>query len=457
MNDNNILPAVRHLARAARRGPLAIGLSTLVFLGGCLSGGGGGGDAGTSGSTSATGTSAASTTSGSTSGSSSGSTGGSAGSGSTGSTGSGSSGSTGSTAPPQTANAIQVGPARAIKTIAAAAAAARDGDTVEIDAGTYTGDVAVWTQRNLTIRGVGGRPRLDAGGTSAEGKAIFVVRGDNVTIQNIEMVNCRVPDQNGAGIRHESGKLVVRDVIFDSNENGILTAAGSTMSLEVHDSRFINNGYGDGRSHNIYVGDIARFTAQGSYFTRARIGHLLKSRARENFILYNRLTDETGTASYELEFPHGGMAYVIGNLIEQAATTDNPNIVAYGMEGLPYSSNELHLAHNTIVNNRPAGGVFVAAAAGSTASLVNNLFVGPGTTALNGASTLTGNASVTAAEFVNAAAYDYRLTSGSSRRGTVAAAGTGGGQSLVPTRQYVHPASSQAITAPGAWSPGAFQ
>jgi hypothetical protein len=440
MNDNNILPACRLVARAARRGTLALGLSTLVFLGGCLSGGGGGGDASASGGSSSTaGTSAATTTSGSTGGST------------------GGSGTTGSTTPPQTANAIQVGPARAIKTIAAAAAAARDGDTVEIDAGTYTGDVAVWTQRNLTIRGVGGRPRLDAGGTSAEGKAIFVVRGDNVTIENIAMVNCRVPDQNGAGIRHETGRLIVRNVVFDSNENGILTGAGSTMTLDVIDSQFINNGYGDGQSHNLYVGDIARFTAQGSWFTRARIGHLLKSRARQNFILYNRLTDETGTASYELEFPNGGMAFVIGNLIQQTATTDNTNIVAYGMEGLPYSANELYLAHNTIVNDRSAGGVFVAAVAGSTATLVNNLFVGPGSMALNGASTLTGNASVTAAEFVNPATYDYRLTSGSARRGTVAAGGTGGGQSLVPTRQYVHPASSQAITAPGAWSPGAFQ
>lgn len=35
-------------------------------------------------------------------------------------------------------------------------------------------------------------------------------------------------------------------------------------------------------------------------------------------IYYNRLTDEAGgQASYELEFPNGGMVYVVGNIVEQ--------------------------------------------------------------------------------------------------------------------------------------------
>ena len=47
----------------------------------------------------------------------------------------------------------------------------------------------------------------------------------------------------------------------------------------------------------------------------AIVGHLLKSRAAANYVLYNRLTGENGTDSYELDLPKRGTSYVIGNLI----------------------------------------------------------------------------------------------------------------------------------------------
>nr|MBP6802426.1 hypothetical protein [Zoogloea sp.] len=68
---------------------------------------------------------------------------------------------------------LRVGPQEAIRTIAMAAARAQDGDTVEIVAGTYVGDVAVWSQKRLTIRGIGGRAVLEAGGRIAEEKGIW--------------------------------------------------------------------------------------------------------------------------------------------------------------------------------------------------------------------------------------------------------------------------------------------
>ena len=58
-----------------------------------------------------------------------------------------------------------------------AARLARDGEVIEIRAGDYRGQSAVWTQNNLIIRGAGGRPVMLADGKSAEGKAIWVVRG----------------------------------------------------------------------------------------------------------------------------------------------------------------------------------------------------------------------------------------------------------------------------------------
>jgi hypothetical protein len=44
----------------------------------------------------------------------------------------------------------------------------------------------VWTQDKLIIRGAAERPVMLADGKSAEGKAIWVVRGGKVRIENVE-------------------------------------------------------------------------------------------------------------------------------------------------------------------------------------------------------------------------------------------------------------------------------
>src|SRR5258708_2780718 len=72
---------------------------------------------------------------------------------------------------------IRVGPREAVATIEAASRLARDGDTVEIEAGDYVGDVTSWNQNDLTLRATGGRVRIFAAGEAAERKAIWVVKG----------------------------------------------------------------------------------------------------------------------------------------------------------------------------------------------------------------------------------------------------------------------------------------
>ena len=273
---------------------------------------------------------------------------------------------------------LQVGPERSIRTLREAAQLARDGDTVVVDAAEYRGDAAVWPQSSLLIRGEGGRANLHADGVSAEGKALFVVRGVDVRIVNFGFAGARVRDRNGAGIRLERGaRLTVENCRFDDNENGILTANDAAGELHVVDSAFTNNGAGDGQSHNLYVGAIGKLTVVGSYFARARVGHLLKTRARESVIAYSRLSGEDGSASYELEFPSGGRATVIGCLIQQGSGSQNATIVSYGTEGYRWEANALAIAFCTIVNDRPGDATFVRAAKGDAAvELTHNLLVG---------------------------------------------------------------------------------
>ncbi len=354
---------------------------------------------------------------------------------------------------------IRVGPGQPVRSVAQAATLARDGDVVEIEAGDYVGDVAVWAQRRLTIRGVRGRPRLNAGGASAEGKAIWVIRGQAVAVENVAFAGTRVRDRNGAGIRLEAGRLIVRGCLFEDNENGILVANDPSIELEVHNSEFARNGAGDGQSHGLYAGWIAKLVVRGSYFHHGNVGHLLKSGARENIILYNRLTDETGgRASYELELFAGGIAVVVGNLIGQASTTQNSVMVSFGAGGYRWPKNELHIAQNTLVNDRPNGGTFVRTHAGPAAVRVaNNVLVGRGGFDLKTPHELADNVPAEWSDLALPQRFDYRLKAGSRLARSARDPGEANGIPLRPTAEYAHPARAIELPSGLALSPGAFQ
>jgi hypothetical protein len=381
---------------------------------------------------------------------------------------------------------LEVGPSKKIRTIAQAAKIARSGDTIVVEPGVYAGDVAVFTQDRLTIRVGGGRARLNANGASAEGKAIWVVRGGNITVENFEFVGARVPDHNGAGIRFEKGRLVLRNCLFRDNENGILTAGDKAAELEIENSEFERNGTVEGYGHQLYAGQIASLKVTGSYFHHAVGGHLLKSRAARNVIMYNRLTDEDGgEASYELEFPNGGQAYVVGNLIGQSATTQNEAIVAIGLEGYRWPKNELYLVNNTLIDGRPANGYFLRAAPGlQLLKAMNNLLVAgrshdfapfsadpkgtlrdPGKTVRlpdpgvrqgdeGTKAELRNNFVASRDEFAQAARFDYRVRDRSALTGKFQAPGTANGVDLTPRAEYAHPAQTRRLagepTLPGA-------
>lgn len=345
------------------------------------------------------------------------------------------------------ARILRVGPGSDMPTIAAAAAIAQDGDTIEIEAGDYSGDVAVWKQNRLVIRGVGGRPRLIAAGASAERKAIWVIRGGDITVENIEFTGARVPDKNGAGIRFEKGRLTIRNCHFLDNENGILTGGGDA-ELTIENSEFGHNGAGDGYSHNLYVGALRKLSVIGSYFHHAKLGHLLKSRAAENHILYNRLTDESGgRASYELEFPNGGIAFVIGNIIEQSATSENGNIISFGAEVYKHPANELYLINNTIDNNRPQGGGYLAVRPGAhIVKAYNNLLIGKGplNSGINGE--FINNPNVDWDTFILAQRHDYRTRRDNPLQRSYVPPGAARGVDLAPAREYIHPAGTRLLT-----------
>jgi VCBS repeat-containing protein len=245
---------------------------------------------------------------------------------------------------------LTVGAGKQFATLAAAVAASRDGDVIGIDAGTYVNDFATINTK-ITIVGVGGMANLVATGLIGNGKGILVTNTD-VTIQNLSFSGAKVADLNGAGIRYQGGNLTVQDSYFHDNENGILANASTTGTITIDDSEFFNNGRGDGYSHGIYIGNIAKLTITDSLFHNANIGHEIKSRAQETVIENSRIFDEPdGTASYSIDLPNGGKATIRGNVIEQGPVSDNPAIIHFGGEGSPYAGSSLLVEHNVVVNH----------------------------------------------------------------------------------------------------------
>jgi hypothetical protein len=357
---------------------------------------------------------------------------------------------------------LTVGPGKTYATPCAAVAAAADGDIIEIDAaGSYDGDVCAIPKNRLTLKGVGGRPRIDAAGKNYGGKGIWVISGADTTVENIEFSGATVPDKNGAGIRQEGPNLTVRGSYFHDNENGILSGGGPTTAIVVEYSEFANNGFGDGFSHNMYIGHEGRFTLRYSYSHGAKVGHLVKSRAAENYILYNRLSGEDGTGSYEIDLPNAGTSYIIGNLIQQGPSTQNPTLVAYGAEGTTPDNpgHALFAVNNTFVNDRTAGGTFISvgSAIATPAVITNNIFFGTGTVTNQSSAVQTTNFTQGDPGLVNRAAYDYRLATGSPCINAGSDPGTGGSFVLLPSREYVHPAGAVDRAIAGMVDIGAYE
>ncbi|MGC4114430.1 MAG: right-handed parallel beta-helix repeat-containing protein [Myxococcales bacterium] len=361
------------------------------------------------------------------------------------------------------AGTLQVGPGKQYAKPCAAFAAAQAGDTVEIDAagnGTYDGDVCGFNKADLVIRGVNGRAKIDAAGKNAQGKAIWVIQGANNTVENIELSGCTVQDQNGAGIRQEGRNLTVRGCYFHDNENGILTGADAQSEILIETSEFANNGYGDGYSHNMYIGHVGKFTLRSCYSHHAKIGHLVKSRAAQNFILYNKLIDAAdGTASYEIDLPNGGTSVILGNVIQQGQGTDNSTIVSYRAEGgsAENPGDDLYFVNNTVVDNRSPAGMFVRVNATTPAVIKNNIFRGAGQVTNQANAVLANNLVNTDPLFVAAATYDYHLLTGSPAINAGADPGTGAGMSLTPASQYVETAKFEVRPSDGTLDLGAFE
>jgi hypothetical protein len=367
-------------------------------------------------------------------------------------------------------------------TFAQAAAAAQSGDTVQVQPGTYTNFDVKWYADNLTIQAVGGPVVLDEFGYAISNeKGIFDIIGNNAVVQGITFENAHDFGDNGhnyAGIRDEGSGLTLNACTFLNNDEGLLvTPLGSGVSnVFVEYSVFSNNGFGDGYSHNLYVNQVNSFTLEYSSTTDSYYGHDVKSRALNNYLLYNFIGDSGSGPSDQaalVDLPDGGNSYLIGNVIHKGSSAANGTMIDSNVEGYDDSTQEnptqlLEVVNNTVVNDRSSGSdVLVFGSQTAPVDLINNLFSGQGEggTAIysgqNGAPAAPATNESNLAEldpgFVNAAGLNYELTAGSAAIDAGVNPTTINGFSLTPTNEYVAVANTEPRPVAGPLDIGAYE
>ena len=252
---------------------------------------------------------------------------------------------------PAVAKLLAVGPDQVLTMPSAAAAVAAPGDTITIAPGEYF-DCAVWSADQLTIEGTGEAVVITD--KVCQGKALFVITGNDVTIRNLTFTRARVTDGNGAGIRAEGRNLRVEHSRFVNNESGILAGDRADSTITIVDSDFTDNGKCQAScGHAISIGRIAHLRVERSKFTGTKAGHHIKTRALRTELSDNDIVDgASGTSSYLVDLPNGGSLVMAGNRLEKGAKSSTPGVaVMMGEEGVTLPVEELRIVDNIFTND----------------------------------------------------------------------------------------------------------
>lgn len=262
---------------------------------------------------------------------------------------------------------ITVGSGKQYSRIADAVKAAKDGDVVQVDAGTYYDDFPV-VNTKISIVGVGGMAKLVA--TKPVYKGIIEANND-LTVEHLEFSGAANGDLNGCGIRYQAGNLVVKNSYFHDNQMNLLGNPSSGTML-VDNCEFGKTLPTSGFSHSLYIGHMAKAVITDSYFHDTTTGQHIKSRADYTLIENNRMVDGTGDSSYAVDLPNGGVGIVRGNVMVQKAGASNLSIIHFGGEGTPYANSSLRVEKNVIINETTSGGTGLLNHTSTVADFVGN-------------------------------------------------------------------------------------
>jgi hypothetical protein len=217
-------------------------------------------------------------------------------------------------------------------------------------------------------------------GTACEGKAAFVLRGQESWVDGIVFRGIRVGDGNGAGIRTEVGDLHVTNSMFLDSQEGILGGQPTGQRITIDRSTFSGLGQCDESpscAHSIYLVNRGQVTVTRSRFERGHGGHYVKLRVPHVQIADNSFDDTHGSkTNYMIDLSEGGTGLIARNVMVQGRNKENwTGFIVVSAEAKTYPATGLRIEGNTAtlapgVDKSPA---FVANASGDQLAVGANV------------------------------------------------------------------------------------
>lgn len=191
-------------------------------------------------------------------------------------------------------------------------------------------------------------------GAMLNGKASFVVTGNNVVIESIECSGAESIDNNGACVRQEGQNLRLVNVHFRDSQQGILSHA-NTGWLHISFSRFENLGFG-GRAHSIYAQNDELKVSDSKIVNTKGQGNSVKSRAARTILERVEIVSPSRDNSRLIDVPNGGTLIVSDSVLHQGKNSVNGQMIGIGHEHLARNRiNLVSLTRNILISDRSQG------------------------------------------------------------------------------------------------------
>jgi len=255
-----------------------------------------------------------------------------------------------------------------------AKSAIEDGSTIHLKAGFYSSGLYL-SQSNIQIIG---EPNVIFDNVSVDGKAAFVLTGDNVFIESITCTNIQVKDLNGACIRFEGNNLTARNIHVEDSQSGIMTSQ-SNGYLKVEYSTFNRIGgkaKGRGYSHAIYA-KVKELIFENSSITSTKgEGSGIKSRSERVLVNNSLIASLDAKDSRLIDAAEGGELIIRNSVLQQGNASSNSQLIAFALEKRTYSINHIEMTNNLLFLDREKANVIVADKGSPNKKIINNVFVG---------------------------------------------------------------------------------
>jgi hypothetical protein len=172
---------------------------------------------------------------------------------------------------------------------------------------------------------------------------------------NVSAIKSESPNIVGGPDPVWASNVYIKDCTLTSCDSGIVGPFWSARVRAIN-VESIGCGSGDGQSHGWYSDDTDVAEITNCKFRNTNVGHNFKSRGKFGIITNCLFYDgNTGTTSYVLDLPIGGLQFVRGSIVHRGPNWSNYPIFRFGEENYQcFNWNLLHVQGCQILCDAPS-------------------------------------------------------------------------------------------------------